>query len=109
MITAAQAKALYDESGAETDRTLAQIESKIIEAAKNGKREYIVYETDLWSAEPSYRAITPTAQQARLCLALQKLDYAAKVVKHGHEYIPRSAEDDVNAQMHVNHVIKINW
>ena len=107
MITTKEAKALYDESGAEAKALLKTFEPKIIEAAKSGKKWVIVF----IDSHPTYETPYPTATQQRAIKMLEEFGYVSRwVAQDGAAYIPRGLMDDYgNGPMHVNYGIHIGW
>ena len=108
MINAQQAKALYDESGAEVNHFLTyEVEKQVIAAAKGEKRTCTIL---LGSAEVLYRTPEPDPLQKAIIAALIKLGYMAKFVSYGDKYVPRGlADDDGNGPEHQNYGIVIGW
>ena len=109
MITAKEAKELYDQSGTEVDRYLKYtVEPEVMKAAKAGKREVII---DLGAADPYvsiFSLITPL--QSAVVTKLLELGYHAIVESYGDPYVPCGlADDDGNGPKHRNFGIKIRW
>ena len=109
MITATQAKQLYDESGAEVEQYLKfSIEPQVIEAAKAGKRTVTIH---LNSLEPYGRldqVVTPI--QRAVVSKLKELGYRATIELYGDRYVPRGlADDNGNGPEHQNFGILIGW
>lgn len=107
MITAKEAKALYDESGAEVKALLKTFEPKIIEAAKSGKRWIVI----TIGSSPTTQNPQPDSVQKRVMELLNELGYVSRwVAQDGAAYIPRGLMDDYgNGPMHVNYGIHIGW
>lgn len=111
MITAKEAKVLYDQSGAEVDQFLKNsVEKEITDAAKAGKRTVTIYlDSYEW---PGYRGfnhdITPL--QMAIVVKLKELGYSAEIKSYGDCYVPRGlADDDGNGPMYQNYGIHIGW
>ena len=109
MITAEQAKKLYDESGVEVDNYLNMtIAPKIEKAARAGKRSVIVHV----GSEPPYGSTK--ALQAPLHIStmmeLTELGYKASWVTDGDPYVPRGLADDYGeGPAYINVGIHISW
>ena len=109
MITAAEAKTLYDESGVAVDSYLNRtITPEIEKAAKAGKRTVFI---DVGS-EPHYRSIK--ALQAPLhsstMMKLTGLGYKVKWDTDGDPYVPRGLADDYGEGPEYTNVgIHISW
>ena len=107
MITAKEAKALYDESGAEAKALLKTFEPKIIEAAKSGKRWVIVF----IDSHPTYETPHPTATQQRAIKMLEEFGYVSLwMPQYDDAYVPRGlADDDDAGPSYINCGIYIGW
>lgn len=106
MITAVEAKELYDTSGVEADRILNQIEPIIIKAATAGERSCFVYIDSI----EIHRNITVTALQEQVLNKMQKLGYRISVAKYGSTYVPRGlSDDDGNGPKYENYGYSIHW
>ena len=109
MITAEQAKKLYDESGVEVDNYLNKtIAPEIEKAAKAGKRNVFI---DV-GAGPHYRTIK--ALQAPLhtstMMKLTGLGYKVIWGTDGDPYVPRGLADDYGeGPAYINVGIHISW
>lgn len=109
MITAQQAKQLYDESGAEVEAFLNdKIGPEVVHAAKRGERTVTI----LLSSKDTYtyllQIITPL--QAAVVKRLKELGYNAKIDTYGESYVPRGlADDDGHGPTHTNYGIHIGW
>ena len=106
MITAQEAKALYDWTGAEIQDYLNKVlEKEIVRMAKSGKREY----THHIGAEP-YDPPKPTPVQQGVVDELKKLGYTARYGVYGSSYVPRGlADDNGDGPMYQNYGILIRW
>ena len=109
MITAAQAKKLYDESGAEVDNYLNKtIAPEIEKAAKAGKRSVFIHV----GSEQPYGS-TKTLREQLHTSAMMKLDelgYKVRWGTHGASYVPRGLADDYGeGPDYINVGIHISW
>ena len=109
MITAAQAKNLYDESGVEVDSYLNKtIAPKIEKAAKTGKRTVFI---DVGS-EPQYRSINAlqTPLHTSTMMKLIELGYKVRWGTDGAPYVPLGLIDDYGqGPEYINVGIHISW
>lgn len=109
MITATEAKKLYDQSGVEVQEYLKEkVEPKVTEAAKSGKRFTFIY---LGSLEP-YRTVEQELLpiQKAVVEKLQELGYRARVVLDGDKYVPRGlADDNGEGPKYQNYGIQVGW
>ena len=108
MITAKEAKALYNQSGAEVQAFLKNtLEKKITDAATAGKREYIHH---IGAERNVYRAPQPTPLENGVLDELKKLGYSVAYDTYGSEYVPRGmADDSGEGPMYRNYGIIIRW
>jgi len=107
MITAKEAKALYDESGAEAKGLMKSFESQIIEAAKSGKRWIVI----TIGSSPTTKMPQPDSVQKRAIELLNELGYVSRwVAQYDDAYVPRGlADDDGNGPSYINCGIHIGW
>ena len=107
MITAKEAKTLYDASDAEAKVLLKTFEPKIIEAAKSGKRWIVI----TIGSSPTTQNPQPDSVQKRAIELLNELGYVSQwVAQDGDVHIPYGLMDDYgNGPMHVNYGIHIGW
>lgn len=106
MISAKEAKALYDASGAESDAMLATLEPYIVAAAKEGKLNCFI----LIDCIEVLKTITVTPLQHQVLDKLHKLGFRVSISKHGNSYVPRGlADDDGNSPKHQNYGYCIGW
>lgn len=107
MITAAQAKELYDQSGAEVNDFLThKVEKYIRDAAMAGKRSVFV----LVDSEETWKTITPSPFNRQVIDKLKELGYTAKFGRDGESYVPRGlADDNGNGPKHTNVGYTIGW
>jgi len=109
MITAKEAKELYDQSGAEvTDFLERNVESKVSYAAKSGKRLVFIHLGSKGMFDYLDQLITPL--QKAVVEKLLELGYRARIVLDGEKYVPPGlADDDGNGPSHQNYGIQISW
>jgi hypothetical protein len=109
MIDAKQAKQLYDESGAEVEQFLKnEVEKRVIDAAKGGKRQVFIYLDAVKQFEYLDRTITPL-QQA-VADKLKTLGYRADIKLDGERYVPRGlADDNGHGPTVQNYGIQVSW
>ena len=109
MITAQEAKQLYNQSGAEVEQFLkSEVEPKVIDAAKRGKRSTFIF---LGSTGP-YEYVGPklTPLNRAVWDKLIKLGYEARIVFDGEKYVPRGlADDDGNGPEHQSYGLQVGW
>jgi len=108
MITAAEAKTLYDDSGAEVDKYLQyKIEPEVKAAATSGKRMvfHCIGSRDVFTHP------RPDALQARIIEKLRSLGYTVQwMASVGDSYVPRAlADDDGNGPAYTDYGIQITW
>lgn len=106
MITAQEAKALYDKSGAEIQDYLTHnIEKQIVNQSESGKREYIHH---LGSYEHGLPKMSPLLED--IMEELRRLEYRVMYVNFGAKYVPRGlAEDDGTGPLFQNYGFIISW
>ena len=109
MITAAEAKALYDESGQEVDNFLkSAVEPLIVSSAKSGKRSTMMYLDTIESFHYLGNHVTPL--HCRVADKLKELGYTAEIRLYGDKYVPAGLrDDDGNGPLHQNYGIHIGW
>lgn len=109
MITAKEAKELYDQSGAEVEQFLKnEVEKRVTDAAKGGKRFVFICLATLKFYEHAQDKLTPLNKA--VVERLVELGYRARVVLDGEPYVPRGlADDDGNGPKHQNYGIQIGW
>ena len=108
MISAEEAKALYDASGEEVEAFLkSAVEPKVVEAARAGKRKVFIFV----GGEPTYgieNARQPVHDAA--IVKLKKLNYGVSWGADGEAYVPRGlADDDGNGPAYINYGIHVGW
>ena len=107
MISAKEARALYDASGAEAELyLLREVMPKIKAAAESGKLlvEILVKAVDIFDR------CTPTPVMAQVMAKLKALGYIVKYDRYGDEYVPRAlADDDGDDPNHRNCGLIIQW
>jgi len=109
MITAKEAKELYDQSGQEVaDYLKHTVEKEVVKAAEGGKRETIIHLGSMGSYDHLDQIITPL--QKAVVWKLKELGYRAEIKLDGDWYVPRGlADDDGNGPKHINYGIQISW
>lgn len=109
MLTAKEAKQLYDESGAEVELFLKnEVEKPVADAAKGGKRFVFIYLGSVQFYEHAQDKLTPLNKA--VVERLVELGYRARVVHDGEPYVPRAlADDDGNGPKIQNYGIQIGW
>lgn len=108
MITASEAKQLYDDSGAEVENYIQyKIENEIRKNATAGKRSMF----HVVESVEAYRNVDPTPLQRRIVTRLKELGFHAEWKKDtSHTYVPRGlADDDGKGPNHNNVGIQIGW
>lgn len=108
MITAIEAKALYDQSGVEVKQFLEHtVEPAVVKAAQEGKRTVFIHV----GAEETWKNITPTAFETAVVNELGKLMYRVQFGKDtSHTYVPRGlANDNGEGPKHNNYGFTIAW
>lgn len=108
MITAAEAKALYDDSGVEVAKYLQyKIEPEVKAAATSGKRTVFHYvgSCDMFTYP------RPDPLQNRIIEKLRELGFTVQWLdSDGESYVPRGlADDDGNGPSYTNYGIQIAW
>jgi hypothetical protein len=109
MITAKEAKELYDQSGQEVaDYLKYSVEEKVRKAAEGGKRDTIIH---LGTQGPyDYLESVTTPLQRAVVEKLKELGYHTEIKLYGDWYVPRGlADDDGNGPKHINYGIHIGW
>jgi len=109
MITAKEAKELYDKSGAEVDVYLKnRVEKEVVKAAEGGKRITVIHLGSKGMFDHLDQIITPL--QKAVVDKLKELGYRAEIKLYGESYVPRGlADDDGNGPSHQNYGIQIIW
>jgi hypothetical protein len=109
MITAKEAKQLYDESDAKIEQFLKNsVEKRVADAAKSGNRFIFIFLGTLGPYE--YIDQKPTPLDKAVVKKLQELGYHANFDINGPRYVPRGlADDEGNGPSHQNYGIKIAW
>jgi hypothetical protein len=109
MITANEAKEIYDKSGAEVaDYLKLNVEQAVKSAAEGGKRSTIVYlgNTQHWTVSQS----DTTPLEKAIVSRLRELGYGAVIRLYGDKYVPRGLQDDNGeGPAHQNYGIHISW
>lgn len=109
MITASQAKALYDQSGAEVNLYIKHnVEPKVVEASTSGKRIVHIHLGCVGTFESLDQKLTPT--EKGVLDKLKELGYTARVEKQGQSHVPRGQQDDEgNGPKVTNFGITVGW
>jgi putative transposon-encoded protein len=109
MISAKEAKELYDQSCTEVEAFLKQtVEPKVTEAAKRGHRHVFIHLDASASFEILDKMVTPVQNSAMV--KLKELGYQAQVTFDGEKYVPRGlANDDGSGPLYQNYGIQIGW
>lgn len=109
MITAKEAKELYDQSGAEIEEFFKyKVEPEVAKEAKGGKRRAFIHLGSMDQFRNIGQTITPL-QQA-VVDKLRALGYRAQISLDGDKYVPRGLADDGGiGPLHQNYGIQINW
>ena len=109
MITAEQAKKLYDESGVAVDSYLNRsIAPEIEKAAKAGKRSVFIHV----GSEPPYGSTKTLKEQlhSSTMMKLTELGYKVKWDTDGDPYVPLGLADDYGeGPEYINVGIHISW
>ena len=109
MLTAQEAKVLYDQSGAEVDEFLKYtVEKEVTNAAKGGKRTVTILLGSLEPLRHLDQEVTPLNKA--VVAKLKELGYIAHIERYGESYVPRGlADDDGRGPSHTNYGIRIGW
>jgi hypothetical protein len=109
MITAKEAKELYDQSGQEVaDYLNIHVEKEVRKAAEGGKRKVTIHIGARTHYEQLDQLITPL--QNAVVWKLKELGYHATIVSYGDFYVPRGlADDDGKGPSHQNYGIHVGW
>ena len=110
MITAKEAKEIYDKSAIEVEVAnfmKLTVEQAVKSAAEGGKRLTIVY----LGAATCHGPDTTTLEKARAIVSrLRQLGYQANIRLYGDQYVPRGLQDDNGeGPAHRNYGIHISW
>ena len=109
MITAKEAKVLYDKSGQEVEDYLRiKVEPVVIKAATAGKHKVYIH---LGSAQFEFEMrVKITSVHQGVVQALKDLGYVASIAQDGDGYVPAGlADDDGNGPLHTNYGFHIGW
>ena len=109
MITAKEAKDLYDKSGQEVaDYLKYTVEKEVVKSAKGGKRQTTILLDSLGEFHHLDQVITPL--QKAVVDKLKELGYHAEIKIYGERYVPRAfADDEDTGPPHQNYGIQIGW
>ena len=109
MITAKEAKELYDKSGQEVaDYLKYTVEKEVTNAASGGKRYTIIHLKSLGPFRHLDQVITPL--QKAVVARLKELGYSSEIILYGDHYVPAGlADDNGKGPSHQNYGIHIGW
>jgi hypothetical protein len=109
MISAKEAKELYDKSGQEVaDYLKYTVEKEVVKAAEGGKRKTIIFLNCKGMFDHLCDVITPL--QKAVVDKLKELGYRAEIKLYGDNYVPSGlADDDGKGPSHQNYGIHIGW
>jgi hypothetical protein len=107
MITAKEAKALYDASGIEVKKFIENtVGPKIENSAKEGKVSVFIF----LNSVPLYYTMWLTPFEQNVVKELRKLGYLVQCGYDGAEYVPVGlSDDDGDGPMHRNFGLIISW
>lgn len=107
MITAKEAKELYDNSGAEVQEFLKyKVEKYVREAAILGKKSYTIH----LGSEEIWKVIKPSPLQTQIMHELKNLGYVVNFTAYDVSYVPAGlADDEGKGPVHRNYGITIGW
>ncbi len=109
MITAKEAKEIYDKSdfeGEVANFLKLNVEQAVKSAAEGGKRSIIVY---LGARDRAYGPDN-TPLEKSVVTRLRELGYQADIRLYGDQYVPRGLQDDNGeGPIHRNYGIHISW
>ena len=107
MITAKEAKQLYEDSGAEVEAYLAdKFDNQIRKAAKDGKTSYFHHITAVNTRDPSSAGQLEIKVMARL----RELGYSVVWYRDPDTYVPRGlADDDGTGPLYSNVGLMVTW
>ena len=105
MISAAEARALYDRVGEESKKMLDAINFHVTTVAVTKRITFF-----LLSAEETYRHIEPTQVQSRVMAELKELGFGVEFGQDGEPYVPRGLVGaDGDGPIHINYGFHIKW
>lgn len=109
MISAKEAKELYNQSEVRVDEFLKnKVEHVIINAAKSGKQHVFIFLDNVNIFESVEQKLTPLDRA--VVEKLKQLGYRAGFQRSGDSYIPPGlADDDGDGPLHINYGIMIGW
>ena len=108
MISATEAKALYDASGKEVENWInCKVKTQVESAAKSGNRFVYIY----IDAIESYMPVpNPSDLEQAVINKLISLGYVVKPMKYGDTYVPRALlDDDGDGPLYVNYGLCVGW
>ena len=109
MITAKEAKELYDKSGQEVAIYLKHtVEKEVVKAAEGGKRQVTIHLGAAGPFDHLHQLVTPL--QKAVVERLKGLGYHAEIKLDGDRYVPRGlADDNGEGPSHQNYGIIVGW
>lgn len=109
MISAEEAKKLYDDSGHEVELFIKNnVEKFVIGAAKSGKRNLTVFLGSCGPYDSIDRVVTPLNKAVES--KLKALGYTVFIGCYGNKYVPIALSDeDGNGPIHQNFGLHISW
>lgn len=109
MISAKEAKILYDKSGQLVENYLKHyVEQEIINSANSGRRTVTIFLDTIENYKPLSLVITPL--NYAVCERLKELGYNADITKFGDSYVPKGlADDNGDGPVYTNYGIVITW
>lgn len=110
MITAKEAKKLYDESGVEVENFLTyNVEKEVTSATKAGKRTVTINIGTITPYQDLDQIITPLNRA--VSDKLRNLGFSVAIQKYGDSYVHRglAADEDGNGPSHRNYGFVIGW
>lgn len=108
MISATEAKALYDASGKDVENWInCKVRTQVESSAKSGNRFVYIHIDSIESYAP---LPNPTSLEQAVMSKLISLGYVVKLTKYGDTYIPRGLSDDNgDGPTHINYGLCVGW
>jgi len=109
VITAKEAKELYDKSGQEVaDYLTHTVEKEVVKAAEGGKRQVTIHLGAKGPFDHLCDVIKPL--EKAVVDKLKELGYRAEIKLYGDYYVPSAlADDDGDGPSYQNYGIQIGW
>lgn len=105
MITAQEARALYDRVGIEATKLANEVSAAITKAASSKRSLFYLID-----AEVTYHHSSPNDVQSRVIEDLRAAGFKVTYGRDGEAYVPRGlADDDGNGPSHINVGFHIKW